>query len=63
MDIDTMILNMPLGALETEAIVKKIAAVPADDNIHFEIKDVSTIIAWIDTIAAVRTLCDRCMER
>lgn len=44
MDIDTTIRNMPLGVPEAEAIVEEIAAVPVEDNVRFEIKDVSTIM-------------------
>ena len=44
MDIDTTIRNMPLGVPEAEAIVEEIAAVPVEDNMRFEIKDVSTIM-------------------
>ena len=40
MDIDTTIRNMPLGVPEAEAIVEEIAAVPVEDNMRFEIKEI-----------------------
>ena len=44
MDIDTTIRNLPLDVEHARQIVEEIAAVPIDDNIHFEIKDVSNIM-------------------
>lgn len=44
MDIDTTIRNFPLDCEHAEQIVEEIAAIPIDDNICFEIKDVSNIM-------------------
>lgn len=44
MDIDTTIRNLPLDMDHARQIVEEIAAVPIDDNIRFEIKDVSNIM-------------------
>lgn len=44
MDIDTTIRNFPLDCEHAKQIVEEIAATPIDDNIHFEIKDVSNIM-------------------
>lgn len=44
MDIDTTIRNLPLDEEHARQIVEEIAAVPIDDNIRFEIKDVSNIM-------------------
>lgn len=44
MDIDTTIRNLPLDVEHARQIVEEIAAVPIDDNIRFEIKDVSNIM-------------------
>ena len=43
MDIDTTIRNLPLDEAHAQSMVEEIAAIPVDDNIRFEIKDVSTI--------------------
>lgn len=44
MDIDTTIRNFPLDCEYAKQIVEEIAATPIDDNIRFEIKDVSNIM-------------------
>ena len=44
MDIDTTIRNLPLDVEHARQIVEEIAAVSIDDNIRFEIKDVSNIM-------------------
>lgn len=44
MDIDTTVRNLPLDTETAEKIVTEIAAVSVDDNIRFEIKDVSSIM-------------------
>lgn len=44
MDIDTSIRNMPLDTIAAKAMVEEIIAVPADDNIRFEINDFGTIM-------------------
>lgn len=44
MDIDTTIRNLPLDCRLARKIVEEIAAVEVDDNIRFEIKDVSNIM-------------------
>lgn len=44
MDIDTTVRNMPLSVDDAKVFVVEIAAVPVEDNIRFEIKDVSTIM-------------------
>ena len=44
MDIDTTIRNFPLDCEHAKQIVEEIAATPIDDNIRFEIKDVSNIM-------------------
>lgn len=44
MDIDTTIRNFPLDCEHAKQIVEEVAATPIDDNICFEIKDVSNIM-------------------
>ena len=44
MDIDTTIRNFPLDCEHAKQIVEEIAATPIDDNIRFEMKDVSNIM-------------------
>lgn len=44
MDIDTTVRNMPLSTETIEAIIQEIAVVPVEDNIWFEVKDISTIM-------------------
>lgn len=44
MDIDTSIRNLPLDMEHAKKIVEEIAAVKIDDNIRFEIKDISNIM-------------------
>lgn len=44
MDIDTTVRNLPLDTETAEKIVTEIAAVSVDDNIRFEIKDISSIM-------------------
>lgn len=44
MDIDTTIRNFPLDCEHAKQIVEEVAATPIDDNIRFEIKDVSNIM-------------------
>lgn len=44
MDIDTTIRNFPLDCEHAKQIVEEIAATSIDDNIRFEIKDVSNIM-------------------
>ena len=44
MDIDTSIRNLPLDTEHAKKIVEEIAAVKIDDNIRFEIKDISNIM-------------------
>ncbi len=44
MDIDTTVRNIPLSVDDAKVFVEEIAAVPVEDNIHFAIKDVSTIM-------------------
>ncbi|MDO4296718.1 MAG: nucleotidyl transferase AbiEii/AbiGii toxin family protein [bacterium] len=44
MDIDTTIRNFPLDCEHIKRIVEEIVAIPIDDNIRFEIKDVSNIM-------------------
>lgn len=44
MDIDTSIHNLPLDTEHAKKIVEEIAAVKIDDNIRFEIKDISNIM-------------------
>lgn len=44
MDIDTTVRNIPLSVDDAKEFVEEIAAVPIEDNILFEIKDVSTIM-------------------
>jgi predicted nucleotidyltransferase component of viral defense system len=44
MDIDMTVRNLPLDETHARRMAEEIAAVPVDDNIHFEIKDVSTIM-------------------
>ena len=44
MDIDTTVRNIPLSVDDAKVFVEEIAAVPVEDNIRFEIKDVSTIM-------------------
>ena len=44
MDVDTTVRNMPLDVDHARVIVEEIAAIPLEDNIRFEIRDVSTIM-------------------
>lgn len=44
MDIDTTLRKMPLDTANAKRIVEEIITVPIDDNIRFEIKDVSNIM-------------------
>lgn len=44
MDIDTTVRNMPLNVKAAKEIVAEIIAVPVDDNIRFEVKEVGTIM-------------------
>ena len=44
MDIDTTVRNIPLNVDDAKVFVEEIAAVPVEDNIRFEIKEVSTIM-------------------
>lgn len=44
MDIDTTVRNLPLDIESAKQIVEKIIAVPVDDNIRFEIKNVTEIM-------------------
>ena len=44
MDIDTTIRNFPLDCEHAKQIVEEIAATPIDDNIRFEMKDVSNVM-------------------
>lgn len=44
MDIDTTVRNMPLNVEAAKEIVTEIIAVPVDDNIRFEVKEVGTIM-------------------
>ena len=44
MDIDTSIRNLPLDMEHAKKIVEEIAAVKIEDNIRFEIKDISNIM-------------------
>lgn len=44
MDIDTSIRNLPLDTGHAKKIVEEIAAVEIDDNIRFEVRDVSNIM-------------------
>ncbi len=48
MDIDTTIRTLPLDVERAKKIVEEIAAVKIDDNIRFEIKDVSSIMDEAD---------------
>lgn len=44
MDIDTTIRNFPLDCEHAKQIVEEVAATPVDDNIRFEVKNVSNIM-------------------
>lgn len=44
MDIDTTVRNMPLDAEHARKIVEEITAIELDDNVRFEIKNVSNIM-------------------
>ena len=48
MDIDTTIRNFPLDCEHAKQIVEEIAATPVDDNIRFEMKDVSNIMDEVE---------------
>ena len=44
MDIDTTVCNMPLNTETIETIIREIAAVPVEDNICFQVKEISGIM-------------------
>ena len=48
MDIDTTIRNFPLDCEHAKQIVEEIVATPVDDNIRFEMKDVSNIMDEVE---------------
>lgn len=48
MDIDTTIRNLPLDQTSALQIVQQISEIPVDDNMRFEIKDISEIMEEAD---------------
>ena len=44
MDIDTTVRNLPLESEHIRRIIEEIIAIKVDDNMRFEIKDVSNIM-------------------